>query len=80
MAQSLKRKASVIKMEAEQQRQAVDDNDAQQSSSDSFPTDDLPLERRNIAPELLDLIPEQYFDVQHNFWCSCIGCRLLRPS
>ena len=73
MAQSLKRKAS---MEEPPKRQTVAIAQAQASDSHS----DLPVERRNIDPELLDFIPEEYFDAQHNFWCSCIGCRLLRPS
>ena len=80
MAQSLKRKASaIIEMEPDRQYQAVDAQQSFTSARDDDQHDDLPVDRHKIDPELLDVIPEEYFDVQHPFWCSCVGCRLLRP-
>ncbi len=37
----------------------------------------LPRAAETIPKELLDRIPEEYFDVQHPWWCSCIGCRIV---
>ena len=37
----------------------------------------LPRAADTILKELLEMTPEEYFDVQHHWCCSCIGCNLI---
>ena len=37
----------------------------------------LPREADTIPKDILDQIPEEYFDIQHHWCCSCIGCNLI---
>lgn len=59
------------------ERQSRSSNNIVDEGNIDIPRDDLPVDVGKIDPAILDLIPEEYFDVQHNFFCSCIGCRLL---
>ena len=69
----------------ELQRRAAEAAAAAESESESTPTvrldfavrSTLPRAADTIPKDLLDRIPEEYFDVQHPWWCSCIGCRLI---
>ena len=87
MAQSLKCKACV-----ELQRMELQRMELQRLAADTTAESDvqvfrcypdvqvrstLPPSADTIPKELLDQIPEEYFDVQHHWCCSCIGCNLI---
>ena len=85
MAKSVNCKACVELQHMELQRMvelqrlaAAAESDAQVFSyPDVQVRSTLPREADTIPKDILDQIPEEYFDVQHHWCCSCIGCNLI---
>ena len=87
MAKSVKCKACVELQHMELQRMVELQRLAAASTADSTPRayPDVQVQVRSTLPraadttpkELLDQIPEEYFDAQHHRFCSCVGCNLM---